>query len=149
MHSLLFLTLVCESRCFYFPGCEYASFQEHILKKWRPYFGGMGTHFHTPQEVICISTKWVKETIIWFGSTSHSLLTTLKECRRWKVHSHHEPVPVHWSHVSWPTLGEVLQNRLRSTSIRFQGNIFLPLNHSPDLIMTPIQFHGLAFSMNH
>lgn len=131
-----FLSLLHESSDFLFPACEMVLVKwKKSSNKWRLYFEGIGTCFCISQEEICLSTKWVKNTT--------SSTTTLKECRRWKMPHHYQPVPACWSLLSRPALGEPL---LQSDS-GFQD--IVPLSHSPDLLVTAIQCHGPAFSTNH
>lgn len=140
MYPPHFLSLLHESRDFLFPACETVLIKRRkSSNKWRLYFEEIGTCFCTLQEVICISTKQVK------NATRAGSVTTSKECRRWKMPHHYQPVSVCWSLLSWPALGEAL---LQSDS-GFQDIISLPLTHSPDLLVTAIQCHGPAFGTNH
>lgn len=113
--SIAFLELIPWIKIFPFPRLSGCSFS---LKKGKALLQKNGiTHFCRTQEFICVVTQWVKDNI-WFGSVSYSIVTTLKEWRRRKIHNHYHPVAVCWSHVPRPNLGEALQNRLSSTLLR-------------------------------
>lgn len=103
MNPSHFLNLLCESRDFLLPAREMVLVKgRKSSNKGRLYFEGIGTCFCTTQEVICMRTKWVK------NATSVGSITTLKECRGWKMPHHYQPVPVCWSLLSWPALEEKL-----------------------------------------